>query len=165
MQGGIVTDPPTKPKAAPTALEQRGTRFEFGAPVTGAVTAGEAVAVAFGDGMVRFFSPGAAPREVKAHSGVVLCISADGAHVVTGGDDGRCLRISLDGEIQELGSFGTRWVDCVAASHGHRHLSVPRAIAQDSVSLPAAGLPVGQHGAVVALQDGLRQSGVSVEVT
>ena len=128
MQGGIATDPPTKPKAAPTALEQRGTRFEFGAPVTGAVTAGEAVAVAFGDGMVRFFSPGAAPREVKAHSGVVLCIAADGAHVLTGGDDGRCLRISPDGEIQELASFGTRWVDCVAASHGHLACSSGRTV-------------------------------------
>ncbi|MEM9699667.1 MAG: WD40 repeat domain-containing protein [Pseudomonadota bacterium] len=123
MQSGLTAEPPLKPNAEPTELERRGERFDFGAPVTGAVTTSGAVIVSFGDGMVRFFRPGAKPLEVRAHEGVVLCIAADGDHVLTGGDDGRCLRISPEGDIEELASFGTRWVDCVAAGHGHRACS------------------------------------------
>lgn len=119
MQGSLTADHPNPEGISETELEQRGARFAFGAPVTGAVSVGECVAVSFGDGRVRFFQPGGTPLEVEAHRGVVLCIAADGDHVLTGGDDGRFLRISLDGTIEELANFGTRWVDCVAASHGH----------------------------------------------
>ncbi|MEM6324105.1 MAG: WD40 repeat domain-containing protein [Pseudomonadota bacterium] len=128
MQGGVTAEPPLKPNAEPTALERRGERFAFGAPVTGAVMAGEAAVVSFGDGLVRFFRPDAAPFEVAAHRGVVLSMASDGAHVLTGGDDGRCLRISPQGDIEELADFGTRWVDCVAASHGHRAWSSGRTV-------------------------------------
>ncbi|MEM6387553.1 MAG: WD40 repeat domain-containing protein [Pseudomonadota bacterium] len=128
MQGGLTAELPLKPNAQPTELERRGKRFAFGAPVTGAVTTEHAAVVCFGDGMVRFFRPDAKPLEVQAHRGVVLCIAADGEHVLTGGDDGRCLRISPEGLIEELATFGTRWVDCVAASHGHRACSSGRTV-------------------------------------
>ncbi|MEM8976688.1 MAG: WD40 repeat domain-containing protein [Pseudomonadota bacterium] len=128
MQGGLTAELSLKPNLQPTELERRGERFAFGAPVTGAVTAQGAVVVSFGDGMVRFFRADEKPFEVQAHQGVVLCIVADGNHVLTGGDDGRCLRISPEGKIEELASFGTRWVDCVAASHGHRACSSGRAV-------------------------------------
>ncbi|MEM6758511.1 MAG: WD40 repeat domain-containing protein [Pseudomonadota bacterium] len=128
MQSGLTAEAPPKPNSHPTDLERRGERFAFGAPVTGAVTTPGAVAVSFGDGMVRFFRPDEKLLEVQAHSGVVLCIAADGDHVLTGGDDGRCLRISPKGDIEELATFGTRWVDCVAASHGHRACSSGRTV-------------------------------------
>ncbi|MEM7059085.1 MAG: WD40 repeat domain-containing protein [Pseudomonadota bacterium] len=101
-----------------TVLEKRAQTFEIGAPLTGAVTAGDAVAAAFGDGTVHFFRPGLAPVVAQAHSGVVLCIAADGSDVLTGGDDGRFLRVSPDGSVEEIASFGTRWVDCVASGRG-----------------------------------------------
>ena len=104
-------------------LEKRGLKLETGAPVTGAIAAGETVAVASGDGTVRFFRPETDPIVTKAHDGAVLCLAADADHVLTGGDDGRFLRISLDGEIEEIASFGSRWVDCVAAGHGQRACS------------------------------------------
>ena len=128
MQSGLTEELPLKPALQLTELEQRGKRFAFGAPVTGCATLEDAAALSFGDGKVRFFRPDAEPVEVQAHSGVVLSIAADGDHVLTGGDDGRCLRISRAGEMEELASFGTRWVDCVAASHGHRACSSGRTV-------------------------------------
>ncbi|KMW58770.1 Vegetatible incompatibility protein HET-E-1 [Candidatus Rhodobacter oscarellae] len=120
MQGGVEAEPARKTGLKPTALEQRGTRYAFGAPVTAAVSVGETVVVSFGDGMLRFFREGRMPQELKLHEGVILCLAADGdGHVLTGGDDGQFLRTSLDGHVDELAHFGTRWVDCVAASHGH----------------------------------------------
>ena len=43
-------------------------------------------------------------------------MTADRDGLLTGGDDGRFLRFSLDGKITELANFGTKWVDCVASS-------------------------------------------------
>ena len=99
-------------------LERRGTRLEMDAPVTGAVSLGDCIAVGFGDGSVRFFRPGLAHTVTRAHEGVLLCMAVDGDHLLTGGDDGRFLRISLDGMVEEIANFGTKWVDCVTASHG-----------------------------------------------
>lgn len=126
MQGSVTADVPHATGAHRTQLERRGERFAFGAPVTGAVTAGTCVAVSFGDGTVRFFRPCFPPSEVRVHDGVVLCMAPDGDHVLTGGDDGRFLRTSSDGDVEEIAAFGTRWVDCVAASQGHRACSSGR---------------------------------------
>ncbi|MEP0951828.1 MAG: WD40 repeat domain-containing protein [Paracoccaceae bacterium] len=120
MQSGVTAELPRKTGLPPTALEQRGTRFAFGAPVTGAVSVGDAVVASFGDGMLRVFRSDKMPQELKLHEGVILCLVADGdGHVLTGGDDGKFLRTSLEGGVEELAHFGTRWVDCVAANHGH----------------------------------------------
>ncbi len=130
MQSSVSADLPRRnPRRAgfaETEFEQRGTRLEIGAPATGAVVAGDAVAVGFGDGTVRFFRPGLAPVVTQAHQGVVLCLAADGDHVVTGGDDGRFLQISPGGEVTEITNFGSRWVDCVAAGRGLRACSSGR---------------------------------------
>lgn len=130
MQGSVSTDLPRRnPRRAgfaETELERKGTRLETGAPVTGAVVAGDAVAVGFGDGTVRFFRPGLAPVVAQAHQGVVLCLAADGDQVLTGGDDGRFVQISPGGEVDEITNFGSRWVDCVAAGSGLRACSSGR---------------------------------------
>ena len=84
------------------ALEQRGRQFDFGAPVTAAVSLGDTVVVSFGDGRVRFFTGDEEPRLVHAHEGVVLAMAGDTDGVLTGGDDGRFLRISLQGDVEEL---------------------------------------------------------------
>ena len=127
MQASVNAELPRRPLRRQgfdeTELERRGTRLDVGAPVTCAVSAGDAVAVSFGDGTVRFFRPGLAQTVTQAHRGVVLCMAADDDHVLTGGDDGRFLRIASDGKIEELASFGTKWVDCVAACHGLRACS------------------------------------------
>ena len=99
-----------------TELEKKGERFEIKAPVTVAVSLGNCIAVGFGDGSIRFFRPGLANTVTQAHDGVVLCMAADGDHVLTGGDDGRFLKTSSNGVVNQIASFGTKWVDCVAAN-------------------------------------------------
>ncbi|MEM9707248.1 MAG: WD40 repeat domain-containing protein [Pseudomonadota bacterium] len=123
MQGGLAAEAPARKGLPETAFERRGQRFELKAPVTGAVSLDDAVAVSAGDGTVWFFRPSLPPTIVEAHNGVVLSIAADGDGVVTGGDDGRFLSISAEGDVEEITHFGTRWVDCVASSHGHRACS------------------------------------------
>lgn len=111
-----------------TVLERHGLRLDTGAPVTAAVAAGLRVAAGFGDGTVRFFHFDDQPVTVNAHRGPVLCLAADHQSecVLTGGDDGRFLRISPDGSVEELATFGTRWVDSVAAGPGRRACSSGR---------------------------------------
>jgi len=106
---------------AETQLERQGLTIETGAPVTVALAMRGGVAAGFGDGIVRFFRPDKPPVTVKAHGGAVLDLVAESetGAVLTSGDDGRFLRVSSDGTIAEIASFGTRWVDCVAAAHGY----------------------------------------------
>ena len=40
---------------------------------------------------------------------IVMMIPTDDA-VLTGGDDGRLKRTSINGEVEEIASFGTKWV-------------------------------------------------------
>ena len=82
-----------------TKFEQRGIEFKLGIPVTTAVSVGNSIAVGFGDGTVRIFTSGQSSEPIEAHKGIVLCMSKDGNHILTGGDDGRFLKISLDGVV------------------------------------------------------------------
>ena len=107
------------PELDKTRFEQRGTEFKLKIPVTNAVSIGNSIAVGFGDGTVRIFSSGQSSEPIKAHDGVVLCMSTDGNNILTGGDDGRFLKISLKGEINEITNFGSRWVDHVTAHNGN----------------------------------------------
>lgn len=123
MQGGITSDfpqrqPPQRLGFEETELEKRGARFEFGAPITSAITTGNGVAASFGDGTVRFFHPSHTHTVTQAHKGVVLCLTSAQDNILTGGDDGRFIQISSNGTVTELANFGTKWVDCVAASNG-----------------------------------------------
>ena len=110
MQGGL---------SLPTRFETEGMHLNTGAPVTAAIAlGGGTVAVAHGDGCVRLFAGEEPVRLIRAHHGAVLAMSAIGEQaVLTGGDDGRCLRISAAGDVEELADFSGTWVDCVAA-HG-----------------------------------------------
>ena len=102
-----------------TKFEQRGIQLEIGVPVTCAVSIGNNIAAGFGDGTVRIFSSGEKHKTLKAHKGVILCMSRDGNNILTGGDDGYFLKISLNGEINEITNFGSRWVDHVTAYNGN----------------------------------------------
>ena len=52
-----------------TSLEERASKFDTGAPVTGAVAMGATLASSFGDGTVRFFNPG----ENEERTGSNMC--------------------------------------------------------------------------------------------
>ena len=84
----------------------------------------ERFAFALGDGTVHLatFKDPEAPTctKVEAHHGGALCIAAltnsDG--FVSGGDDGKLVRISSDGEMALLHDAGNKWVETVATSSG-----------------------------------------------
>ena len=107
------------PQLDKTKFEQRGIQLEIGVPVTCAVSIGNNIAAGFGDGTIRIFSSKEKHKTFKAHEGVILCMAKDGDNILTGGDDGFFLKISLDGEINEITNFGSRWVDHVAAHNGN----------------------------------------------
>ena len=71
MQNSVVEDLPRRRPGRhgfnETELEKRGIQRSFGAPVTGAVSVSDGIAVCFGDGNVRFFRPQHAYTTVKAH--------------------------------------------------------------------------------------------------
>ena len=102
-----------------TKLEQRGNEYKIKAPVTGSVVLNNAVVASFGDGSLRFFGLNQEPFEVKAHKGVILTMSSNGQFVYTGGDDGKFLKISSDGQVNEIYNFGSQWVDCVASTENY----------------------------------------------
>ncbi len=101
-------------------LDSRGTSRELGAFVVGAAfdRTGAVAAFALGDGTVRLTPPHPTMEwpVVEAHDGAVLAITADARPgFVTGGDDGRFLRIGPDGTVSEIARFGSKWVEHVAA--------------------------------------------------
>ncbi|SKA00214.1 WD40 repeat [Enhydrobacter aerosaccus] len=92
------------------------------APVAGCAFSrdGTVAAFALGDGAVRFLPAdlsaavpaGAAP----VHKGAVLALAADpaGTGFVSGGDDGRLLRLALDGSVSEVANQKGKWIEHIA---------------------------------------------------
>ena len=100
-------------------LEERGVTEALGAFVVGAAyDKSGTCAFALGDGSLRIAAKGRAWIPVAAHDGAGLELVADGrpAGWVTGGDDGKFLRISTDGTVSGIAEFGMmKWVEHVAA--------------------------------------------------
>ena len=119
-----------------------GRRLAPGAPVSAIVWLGDAAALALGDGSVRFAGMGGERERVDAHKGAILSAARhpDGAALVSGGDDGRVLRIGGDGAVTELGAFGRDWVGGIAANTRSK-LIVASAGAVTAVWLPGAARP------------------------
>lgn len=112
-------------------LKSRGSPAELGAWVVGVAFGrdGRGAFLGCGDGTVRLADEDW--REVRAHDGAVLALAPDCADgVITGGDDGRLMRIGADGTTGEITKLGaTKWVEHVAAHpSGVRAASVGKAL-------------------------------------
>jgi WD40 repeat protein len=98
-------------------LDTRGIRQDLDAFVVAAAfdRTGQP-AFALGDGTVRLPDDGAW-RSVAAHDGAALALAADTAAegFISGGDDGRLLRVSRDGAVIEIAAFGSKWVEHAAS--------------------------------------------------
>ena len=106
--------------AADHLLDSRGVQAELDAFVVSARfdRGGAMAAFALGDGTLRLIRPRtAAWTRVAAHDGAILALAADAAPAgwISGGDDGKFLRIGADGDVAETSSHGMKWVDTVAA--------------------------------------------------
>jgi len=99
-------------------LETRGVSQTVDAFVVGAAfeRRGTRAALALGDGTLRIAKLGETEwLSVNAHDGAVLALAAADAGWITGGDDGRLLRIGEDGAVSEIATFGSKWVEHVAS--------------------------------------------------
>lgn len=98
---------------APSSLTDKVTTFSLGAEIVAAAFLDATPAFAGAEGQV-FLGVGGA-RAVTAHEGAVLCAVADGARLVTGGDDGRVVETHADGTTAELAAHKGRWIDRIAS--------------------------------------------------
>ncbi len=109
-------------------LDTRGRAQDLGAWVVAVAFGREGhAAFALGDGTVRLDDGW---RSVAAHDGACLSIATDVTDgVITGGDDGRLMRIAPDGSATQIASYGSKWVDQVAAhDSGLRAVAVGKAV-------------------------------------
>lgn len=94
---------------------------ETGAQPEAAAAQGATVAVGDVDGRVHVFAGGQEPRSATAHDGGVLSLCADPAGgFLSGGDDGRAVRVRTDGTVETLAEMPGQWVGHVAAAPGLR---------------------------------------------
>ncbi len=116
-------------------LDARGVSRELGAWVVGIAFGRERRTLHFGlgDGTVHVAAAANAAAEwqrVEVHDGACLDLCADVAEgVLTGGDDGRLMRVAADGTAEEVARYGSKWVEHVAAHEsGIRAASVAKAV-------------------------------------
>lgn len=125
---------------------------------------GATVAFALGDGHVRVLPAAVADAETPAanpvHKGAVLALAADPAAdgFVSGGDDGRLLRIGLDGDMAELASLKGKWIDRIVA---HKATGTVAAAAGKSALVVKNGevRELGPHQSTVADLDFSKDGG------
>jgi WD40 repeat protein len=103
-------------------LNTRGVSRELGAWVVGTAFGRDGTSAGFGlgDGTVHLARPRAMTGDwarVEAHEGASLDFCADAKDgFLSGGDDGRLVRVAPDGTVTELASYGAmKWVEHVAA--------------------------------------------------
>jgi len=107
-------------------LEQRGVQQNLDAFVVATAFSRDSKTAAFalGDGNVRLVNLAAKDdwREVTAHDGAILTLAPDAlaGGFITGGDDGKFLRIAADGAVTEIAALGSRWVEHVASFPGEK---------------------------------------------
>jgi WD40 repeat protein len=116
---------------------------------------GTQVAFALGDGSVRLLpaDPKAAATDATpaVHRGAVLSLVSDptGDGFVSGGDDGRILRIALDGTTTELANFKGKWVDRMVAHKANE--AIAAAVGRNAVVIKDDRVhEVGPHPSTVA---------------
>ena len=101
----------------PTDPKVNGVQQRTGAPVVSASTIGEVIVVTSGDGSLRLFQRDKDPLVFGIHEGVILSMAREPRYLLTGGEDGRFLRVSLEGEVEEIAKLrlqvgrlcGLRW--------------------------------------------------------
>ena len=87
--------------------------LDAGAHVSAATFLGHLPVLALGDGTVMLGAAGA-QRRVNAHAEAsILVADRAGAALLTGGDDGRVMRVGADGAIDELAHVPGRWIDAL----------------------------------------------------
>jgi len=97
------------------SLPERARRVTADAPVVAAHFLGRTAVFVLGDEALLMVEPQGDPRRVAVHAGAILATAADGARVVSGGDDGKVVETNAVGESRTLATDPKRrWIDHVA---------------------------------------------------
>ena len=105
------------------ALKLDTVRYCLGAPVLHAIGVSGEFVFATGDGQFHWMK-GSDLAAVKGHSGISLAFASHpGGFALSGGDDGRVVKISADG-IEEIASFGRDWPNAVAIAAQSGHIAI-----------------------------------------
>jgi WD40 repeat protein len=76
---------------------------------------GRTAVFALGEEAFVFADPTGEPRRIDLHGGVILATAADGARIISGGDDGKVITTDAKGESRTLATDPKRrWIDRVA---------------------------------------------------
>jgi WD domain, G-beta repeat len=86
-----------------------------GAPVVAVHVLGSTAAFVLGEETLLLLGKDGAERRVAVHGGAILAAAADGARVITGGDDGKVAATDAQGDSEVLAADDKhRWIDHVA---------------------------------------------------
>jgi WD40 repeat protein len=98
-------------------INEDGKRIALGASATSVHWIGDQAMFALGDGAVLAAQLGGDPRRIVAHDGAILCAAShpDGQHLITGGDDGKLMRIAPDGVVENIADL-RKWIDHIVAT-------------------------------------------------
>lgn len=103
------------PMASIASVADRVRPLTLPQPATAAHFLGKVAAFVGGEESVTLVDGGAEARTVKLHGGGILCATADGKRLVTGGDDGKVVALDGRGTVEELAADARRrWIDSVA---------------------------------------------------
>jgi WD40 repeat protein len=130
--------------SADQLLETRGIAKSLDAFVVSAAfdRAGDAVAFALGDGSLRLARAGSDDwTEVAAHDGGALALACDATSSgwLSGGDDGRFLRVAADGAVCEVAQYGMKWVEHVTSFSDGKMRLIGCAVGRNIDLFDAAG--------------------------
>ena len=107
---------PSMSTAALSSLSERVAPIAAGAHVVAAAWLRRTPVLALGDGGALIAGIGEEQRVELHPDGGILSAASDGARLVTGGDDGRVMRLEASGKAEEIGTAPGRWIDAVALS-------------------------------------------------
>jgi WD40 repeat protein len=96
------------------SLAERVQPIAAGTEVVAAAWLGRTPALALADGTALLAGIGEESRVTLHPDAAILAAASDRSALVTGGDDGRVVRLDAAGKPSELGSSPGRWVDAVA---------------------------------------------------
>jgi WD40 repeat protein len=126
---------------------------------------GKLVAFALGDGRVRLLPADLKQPEASAtepvHKGAVLSLIGDpnGDGFLSGGDDGRLLRIASDGSVSELANHKGKWIDRLVAHRATGAIAASVGKMALLIDKTGQGHEFGPHQSTVAAIDFSKDGG------
>ena len=105
----------TDTRSDTVSVVERAHPIAAGGAVIAAHFLGRTAVFVLGEETMVFVEPQGEPRHVAIHGGVILATAADGARVVSGGDDGKVVATDATGASHTLATDAKRrWIDRVA---------------------------------------------------